>query len=435
MRGTHPRAGTSVLGVAGLGLVLGHWLTYRLDVPDAHVRAAVLVQSGHGYLPLATRLATVAGIVAFAVVFLGRLVHREQDWSTRSTFARLVGFQVGAFIAMEVLERATSGASVLHLLDGTILPVGILVQVAIAAVGVVLLRLLLRRPMRSPTTWSEPLPCSAPPSHGRSATRGGSDLVRTSCTWRPPVARPRRSFAEPTEDERKEHHHMQRSLRTRALVLVLTTSAVILGTAGAALAHGAAHQGDLEMEIGFGTEPAYSGQPNSAQLILVHDGKPVTDLKPGDVTVEITFAGETSDPIDMEPSFFFEDGQLESGEPGDYRGWFTPSQPGKYTFHFTGTVDGEDIDQEMTSSPKTFSEVTDLAETEFPAVNAPSNDELATRIDQEATRTEDAVAAAEAEAASANDAASSARTVGIIGVILGAIGVIAAIVAITRTRN
>ena len=160
-----------------------------------------------------------------------------------------------------------------------------------------------------------------------------------------------------------------------------------------------AHQGDLEMEIGFGTEPAYSGQPNSAQLILVHDGAPVTDLKPGDVTVEITYADETSDPIDLEPYFFVEDGEIEFGEAGDYRGWFTPSQPGKYTFHFTGTVDGEKIDESMSSGPQTFSEVADLAASEFPVVNAPSGEELATRIDQEATRAKDSIAAAQAEAA------------------------------------
>ena len=137
-------AGGAVLGVAGLGLVLGHWLTYLLDVPDAHARAAVLAQSGHAYLPFATRVATIAGIATFAVAFLGRLVRHDRDWSARSTFAWLAGFQVGAFLTMEILERATSGASVLHLFHGTILPVGILVQLVIAAVGVVLLRLLLR---------------------------------------------------------------------------------------------------------------------------------------------------------------------------------------------------------------------------------------------------------------------------------------------------
>jgi hypothetical protein len=225
---------------------------------------------------------------------------------------------------------------------------------------------------------------------------------------------------------------MQRSLRTRGAVLALSVAMLTLVPAGVALSHGDARQGDLEMTIGFGTEPAYSGQPNSVQLVVVHGGEPVTDLKPGDVTVEITYADETSEPLDMEPEFFMENGKLVFGEAGDYRAFFTPSQPGKYTFHFKGTVDGEKIDEEMTSGPKTFAQVQDLGASEFPAVNAPSGDELATRIEQETGRADEAIAAASVEATSANDAASSARTVGMIGIVLGAIGVIAAIIAITR---
>ena len=35
--------------------------------------------------------------------------------------------------------------------------------------------------------------------------------------------------------------------------------------------------GDLEMAVGFGDEPdAYAGQPNSVQLLLFHDGQPVS---------------------------------------------------------------------------------------------------------------------------------------------------------------
>jgi hypothetical protein len=223
--------------------------------------------------------------------------------------------------------------------------------------------------------------------------------------------------------------------RAVRLMLVGVVAALTLLPAAAAWAHGHASQGGIDMEIGFGTEPAYTGQPNSAQLILSRGGHPITDVKPGDVTVEITFGGETSDPIDMEPDFAFEDGELDFGEAGDYRGWFTPSQPGKYTFHFTGTVDGVQLDQTMSSGPKTFSEVQDLASSEFPAVNAPSNEELATRVEQESKRSSDAVAAAQAAAASANDAASMARTLAIVGVVLGAIGTIAAIAALARRRS
>jgi hypothetical protein len=219
---------------------------------------------------------------------------------------------------------------------------------------------------------------------------------------------------------------MHRSLRTRGLTILGAVAIVALAPAGIASAHNDARQGDLEMTIGFGTEPAFTGQPNSAQLVLVHDGKPVTNLKPGDVTVEVTYGDETSEPMTLEPA---------AGEPGDYRASFTPTQPGEYTFHFTGTVDGEDIDETMSSGPTTFAEVQDLATSEFPAVDAPSGDELATRIEQESARSERQLAVTQAEAVSAQDAASSARTVAIIGVALGALGVIAAIAALARKKG
>ena len=153
----------------------------------------------------------------------------------------------------------------------------------------------------------------------------------------------------------------------RLAALCAAVAMLVLIPAGAALAHGHASQGDLEMEIGFATEPAYTGQPNAVQLMLVHDGQPVTDLKTGDVTVEVTFGDQTSEPMDMEPWFFYEDGKLEFGEPGEYRANFVPSQAGDYTFHFTGTVDGEKVDEEMTSSPKTFSSVESAERRGLPA--------------------------------------------------------------------
>jgi hypothetical protein len=227
---------------------------------------------------------------------------------------------------------------------------------------------------------------------------------------------------------------MRRSILRRA-ALCATVAGLVLIPAGSALAHGEAGQGDLILTIGFAEEPAYAGLPNAVQLVVEHDGKPVTDLKPSDVQVEVTFGEETSEPMDMEPAFFIEGGQVVFGEPGEYRANFTPSQPGDYTFHFTGTIDGEEVDEEMSSSPKTFSSVEDVAASSFPAVEAPSNEELATRIDEEAGRTEETVAAAEDAAASAEDAASSARTVGMIGVVLGAIGIIAAIAALVASRR
>jgi hypothetical protein len=221
----------------------------------------------------------------------------------------------------------------------------------------------------------------------------------------------------------------------RRVVPVAAIAGLALLQAAPALAHGEAGEGDLALTIGFVNEPAFAGMPNGVQVVVEHGGQPVTDLRPGDVQVEVTFGDETSEAMDLEPAFAFEGGQLVFGEPGDYHAEFVPSQPGKYTFHITGTIEGEQVDEEMSSGPDTFSTVEDVAAASFPEVNAPTNEELATRVDAEAARAADGVEAAEAAAASAESAASSARTVGVVGVVLGAIGVIAAIAALASARR
>ena len=228
---------------------------------------------------------------------------------------------------------------------------------------------------------------------------------------------------------------MQRSRRARLRASVLTTAVLglVLLPAGAASAHGTEHVGDLELTIGFGTEPAYAGQPNSVELLVVHHGDPVTDLKAGDLQVEVSF-GDQATMFDMEPNFAV--GVF--GEPGDYRAWFVPSEPGAYTFRFTGEVDGEEVEVEMSSGPDTFGEVLPLAESAFPPVDVPSTQELVDRIEQESQRTQEAqeaAAAAKAQVAAANDEASSAKTTATIAVILGAIGVIAGIAGIAVGRK
>jgi hypothetical protein len=215
----------------------------------------------------------------------------------------------------------------------------------------------------------------------------------------------------------------------RAFTVLGGVLALLVLSAGAASAHADREVGPISMEIGFGTEPAYAGQLNSALIMLNDHGQPVTDL--GDsLRVDVSF-GDQEIRLPLEPNF--EVGG--DGTPGDYRGWFIPSQTGKYTFHFVGTVHGTDIDLSITSGPTTFDEVQDPANATFPAVNAPTNEELATRIEQESSRTSEDLAAAQASASDANDAAATARTVALIGVVLGAIGLIAGIAAIALARK
>ncbi len=216
------------------------------------------------------------------------------------------------------------------------------------------------------------------------------------------------------------------------LVLVAAVVGAVVLPASAASAHTGKRIGDLEMVVGFGTEPAYAGQPNSVQLILVHDGEPVTDL--GDTLgVEVSF-GEESTQLAIEP--FFEVGEF--GTPGDYRAWFIPSRPGQYTFHFTGTIDGEDIDETFSSGPDTFGDVENPSEASFP-VQDPTTGELAERIEREIPRLEaaigDAASAARTEVAAAEDEASSAKTLALVAVVVGALGLLIGIGAAVMARR
>jgi hypothetical protein len=137
---------TGALGVAAAGILTGHWLTYLLDAPQAHARATELARTGHGYLPVAGQLATVCMAFTLASLFWGR-VTRPRAGRTPTIIRlamRLALLQAGAFVAMELLERAAAGTGFADLLHGGLLPLGVALQLALAVVGAIVLRLVLR---------------------------------------------------------------------------------------------------------------------------------------------------------------------------------------------------------------------------------------------------------------------------------------------------
>ena len=103
-------------------------------------------------------------------------------------------------------------------------------------------------------------------------------------------------------------------------------------------------------------------------------------------------------------------------------------RPGTYSFHVTGTVHGQKIDETFTSSEKTFDNIAAAKEVEFPAKD-PTSDELATKVDQLGTRAE---ATAKAEAKKAKDDASK---LGIAGIVIGLVGVVVGGVALAGSRR
>jgi hypothetical protein len=206
----------------------------------------------------------------------------------------------------------------------------------------------------------------------------------------------------------------------RVLTISALAGALVLLLAGPALAHGSYEHGDIAILTGFATEPAFAGQPNAVQLEISKGGKAVTDLRQGDVKVEVSFGGQSTS-LTLEPQF--EVG--EWGTPGDYRAAFIPTQPGKYTFHISGTVDGEKVDYSMTSGPATFSEVEDPGPAMFPAVDAPSTADLSTKIDAASARTDTSISAAQ-------DAADNARTVAIVAIVIAAVAIVLGIIGWRR---
>jgi hypothetical protein len=213
-------------------------------------------------------------------------------------------------------------------------------------------------------------------------------------------------------------------MRTRLLGLTATLGLAVLlvgVVAGPASAHEERTVGKYHFVVGFGDEPVYQGDKNSVQLILADaNDKPVTDL--GDtLKVEVstdTAPGQTL-PLALEP--FFEVGEF--GTPGDYRAFFIPTRPGKYTFHFTGSIKGQQVDQRFTSSSTGFAEVEDPSKVQFPAKD-PTTGQLAQRLDQQVPRLETAVADARKQA---SDDARLALIVAIVGVVLGLAGVVLAL--------
>ena len=133
----------AALGIASAGVMISHWLTYLLHVPAADHRSGVLAATGHGYQPFLGQAVAVLLAVSIAALFLGRaiLAHPVSD---RSLAVRLAGVQVGTFAGMEVVERLVAGVGLADLTSGGLLPLGVGLNVAVALLGAVLLRCVLR---------------------------------------------------------------------------------------------------------------------------------------------------------------------------------------------------------------------------------------------------------------------------------------------------
>ena len=210
---------------------------------------------------------------------------------------------------------------------------------------------------------------------------------------------------------------VRRGVVRRILVrLGLATSlgtGLILGLAGPASAHETRTVGAYTFTVGWKVEPTYVDVQNAVQL-FVHDakGNALDDI--GDsLKVVVIYGSQQSAPLSLDASF---DPDTGLGTHGEFDAAIIPTQPGNYTFHFTGSIGSQQIDQRFTSSDTTFDTVKTPVGIEFPAKD-PTAGQLATAL----SRVDPRVSAARSAADSASSSASTATALGIIGIVAGVV--------------
>lgn len=209
-------------------------------------------------------------------------------------------------------------------------------------------------------------------------------------------------------------------MRTFARVLAL--SAIVAGAVLTTVAPAAAHErravGTYQFVVGWKVEPAFSDVNNAVQ-IFVRDGSgnPVT-LGADDLKVEVIQSGQKSDVLPLKSVF---------NSPGEYNAPMLPTRPGTYTFHFTGAIAGQKVDESFTSSDHTFNDMQNASNIQFPAKD-PTRGELAqnlTRSDERIADSQTRIVQLQADLTRAQQAADTDRWLAIAGIVLGVLGILA----------
>lgn len=214
----------------------------------------------------------------------------------------------------------------------------------------------------------------------------------------------------------------------RSIIRLLSAAGAASLVALAAIVPASAHEirtvGSYQFTVGWLHEPAYADEQNAVQFLLKDGaGNAVTDLT-DTLKVEVIYQGQKMPALSLVPTF---DPDTGLGKPGEYLASLIPTRPGDYTFHFTGSIKSQAVDQSFTSSPSTFDAVKDPTSVEFPAQD-PTRAQISQRLD----RVDPRIAAAQTTAK--NDA-DLARNLAIVGIVLGALGTAGLIVALTRGRR
>jgi hypothetical protein len=194
------------------------------------------------------------------------------------------------------------------------------------------------------------------------------------------------------------------------VTLAALAAATLLSLPGIASAHEEEKVGKVTLEVGWVQEPVFAGLPNGVEVSIRMGAEPVEEAA---LTVVVVFGDPDSttrtDPLPLDPV---------DDAPGEYRAFVIPTRPGTYTFEITGKAGGKKIDEIFTSGERSFDEVLNPSEAQFPEQD-PTQGELAERLERIDARI--AELRTQVAALGEDDGGSGPTVLGIVGILLGGI--------------
>lgn len=157
-----------------------------------------------------------------------------------------------------------------------------------------------------------------------------------------------------------------------AMSIATIVIASLLLASGAAYAHERRMVGQYQFIVGWLNEPAYVGQLNSLDLRITdtRTNQPVSGLEKT-IQADVAAGGLAPFPLTVSARF---------GTAGGYNGWVMPTVVGQYTFHITGKIDTQSVDEKFQSGPNTFGDIQETATLQYPT-KVPVADDLGKKLD------------------------------------------------------
>jgi hypothetical protein len=208
------------------------------------------------------------------------------------------------------------------------------------------------------------------------------------------------------------------SLAIIALGALSILGGSLFALSGSAEAHERRNVQSYTMVVGWLNEPAFVNQNNSIDLRVskTADSSPVTGLNTT-LKAQVTAAGKNIE-VPLTARF---------NTPGAYNGYLMPTKTGEYTFTFTGTIEGAQINEKFTSGPGTFGSIEEPKAFPDPLVSGAAATEGNKALEERVVKLESA-------SGSDGGSDSSGTLLGIVGIVVGAIGIGVGGLALSKSK-